>query len=286
MANVTTTTPAGLPANLLDQIAKGIAENRAPASVAGGGKPLLRLLRDGIWVFGQENIEVQEGSRWAVNPMQLAHGWVCWIDGGPNAKNELAGEVMGPMWEPRVPRPAPIDATPFKEQFGCDLKCLTGDDAGIEVAFKTPSDGGIRAMVKLRDDIQRHLVNGGAAFPCPVVELEQESYNHSKWGKIYKPILNIVGWCDMNGAMAGENLGAIEPPAPTPAPEPAQPQRQRQRRAPVSQPSATSANPPADPFVPTHPPREAPQPTQQVHAQQAAPTQPAHTGQRRRPAAR
>src|SRR4029079_2220176 len=113
-----------------------------------------------------------------------------------------------------------------KEQFGCDLKCLTGDDAGIEVAFKTPSDGGIRAMVKLRDDIQRHLVNGGAAFPCPAVALEHEGYTHPKGGKIYKPILNIVGWCDMNGAMAGDNLGAVEPPAPTPAPEPAQPQRQ------------------------------------------------------------
>jgi hypothetical protein len=103
MSNVTTTNPAGLPATMLEQIAKGIAENRAPTSVAGGGKPLLRLLRDGIWVFGQENIEVQEGSHWAVNPMMLVHGWVCWIDGGPNAKNELAGEVMGPMWEPRVP---------------------------------------------------------------------------------------------------------------------------------------------------------------------------------------
>jgi hypothetical protein len=275
MSNVTTTTPAGLPATMLEQIAKGIAENRAPTSVAGGGKPLLRLLRDGIWVFGQENIEVQEGSRWAVNPMMLVHGWVCWIDGGPNAKNELAGEVMGPMWEPRVPRPAAIEATPFKEQYGCDLKCLTGDDVGAEVTFKTPSDGGIRAMVKLRDEIQRHLINGGAAYPCPVVELEQESYNHSKWGKIYKPILQIVGWCDMNGQMAGAAAPAIEQAAPA-APEPAKPVRQR--RAPVSQPSATSAasaTPPADGFVPTHPPRKEPLPTQQVH-----------TGQRRRPAAR
>lgn len=277
MSNVTTTTPAGLPATMLEQIAKGIAENRAPTSVAGGGKPLLRLLRDGIWVFGQENIEVQEGSRWAVNPMMLVHGWVCWIDGGPNAKNELAGEVMGPMWEPRVPRPAAIEATPFKEQYGCDLKCLTGDDVGAEVTFKTPSDGGIRAMVKLRDEIQRHLINGGAAYPCPVVELAQESYNHSKWGKIYKPILSIVGWCDMNGAMAGEQpQAAIEATGTPPAPEPTKPARQR--RAPVSQPSAASAasaTRPADAFVPTHPPREEPLPTQQVH-----------TGQRRRPAAR
>jgi|KBSMisStandDraft_5_1062788.scaffolds.fasta_scaffold189028_1 hypothetical protein len=275
MSNVTTTNPAGLPATMLEQIAKGIAENRAPTSVAGGGKPLLRLLRDGIWVFGQENIEVQEGSHWAVNPMMLVHGWVCWIDGGPNAKNELAGEVMGPMWEPRVPRPAAIEATPFKEQYGCDLKCLTGDDVGAEVTFKTPSDGGIRAMVKLRDEIQRHLINGGAAYPCPVVELLEESYQHSKWGKIYKPILSIVGWCDMNGQMAGAAAAQVEPPAaaPAPAPEPAKPQRQR--RAPVAPTTLGVQAGTGDGFVPTHPPREEPLPTQQVH-----------TGQRRRPAAR
>jgi hypothetical protein len=282
MANVTTTKPAGLPGDLLARITSGIAENRAPTTTAGGGKPLLRLLRDGIWVFGQENIEVQDGSYWAVNPMQLTHGWVCWIDGGPNAKNELAGEIMGPMWEPRVPRPAPIGATPFKEQFGCEMRCLTGDDAGIEIQFKTPSDGGIRAMVKLRDEVQRHLTNGGAAFPCPVVELTQEHYNHSKWGKIYKPIMNIVGWCDMNGLMEGEAPEAIEAPeepAPEPEPEPeVAPVKTRQRRAPAAPPAA--AAPPLEP-------RPEPVPTQAARQRQAPPeAAPAHTGQRRRPAAR
>jgi hypothetical protein len=267
MANLTTTTPAGLPATLLEQISKGIAENRAPTTTMGGGKPLLRLLRDGIWVFGQENIEVQDGSRWMVLLQELKHGWVCWIDGGPNAKNELAGEIMGPMWEPRVPRPGPIEGSAFKEQFGCELRCLTGDDAGIEVLFKTPSDGGIRAMVKLRDEIQRHLVNGGANFPCPVLELAQEDYQHSKWGKIYKPVLTIVGWCDAEGRMAEDKAPAIEQAAPEPA-KPA-----RQRRAPVAQASAATQAPVA--AAPAVEPRPEPVPTQAVH-----------TGQRRRPAVR
>jgi hypothetical protein len=262
MADIVTTKPAGLPADMLSKIASGIAENRAATSVAGGGKPLLRLLRDGIWVYGQENIEVQDKSRWAVNPMQLSHGWVCWLDGGPNAKNEMAGEIMGPMWEPRVPKPAPVGNTPFKEQFGCELKCISGDDAGVEVQFKTPSDGGIRAMIKLRDEVQRHLANGGAAFPCPVLELTEESYNHSKWGKIYKPIMDIVGWCDMNGTMEGEAAPQLAAAAPEPDPVPEPPKAARARRAPAAAAEAAPA-------------REEPLPTQQVH-----------TGQRRRPAAR
>jgi hypothetical protein len=250
-------------------------------------------------VFGQEDMDVQEGSRWAVNPMQLAHGWVCWIDGGPNAKNTLAGEIMGPMWEPRVPRPAPIEGNAFKEQFGCEMKCLNGDDAGVEVLFKTPSDGGIRAMVKLRDEIQRHLANGGAAFPCPVLELKEESYQHGKWGKIYKPVLEIVGWCDMNGRTATtpspESAATAIPPEPGPypedelddmlddklkaKPEPAPvPVRTRARRAPAkptpaqldAEASAILKNAGAESMTRAEP----------------LPTQAAHAGQRRRPAAR
>ena len=71
MADLTTTKLAGIPATMLGTDHQGHCREPGPTSVAGGGKPLLRLLRDGIWVYGQENIEVQEGSHWAVNPMQL-----------------------------------------------------------------------------------------------------------------------------------------------------------------------------------------------------------------------
>jgi hypothetical protein len=95
-----------------------------------------------------------------------------------------------------------------------------------------------------------------------VLELTEESYNHSKWGKIYKPIMDIVGWCDMNGTMEGEAAPQLAAAAPEPDPVPEPPKAARARRAPAAAAEAAPA-------------REEPLPTQQVH-----------TGQRRRPAAR
>ena len=73
---------------------KGIADTRADLSVSAGGKPLLRLLRTGQFVFGQNNEPVEKGSEWAVNLASLARGWVCWGDG------ELLGQVMATVQVP------------------------------------------------------------------------------------------------------------------------------------------------------------------------------------------
>ena len=63
MNDLTKRDEAGLPADFLQKLSSGIAESRATTIIAGGGKPLLRLLKGGHWVFGQGNEEVQPGSR-------------------------------------------------------------------------------------------------------------------------------------------------------------------------------------------------------------------------------
>ena len=114
--NDTTKMSGGVPAipdDFANQLGAGIAESRATTRLA-SGKPFLRMMKSGDWVFGQTNEEVQPGSHWAVNIMSLAHGWCCWVDTG--SKNELKGEVMDSMTRPKPPRPGPIDGTPFAEQ--------------------------------------------------------------------------------------------------------------------------------------------------------------------------
>ena len=100
--NIATKTQNSLSTDLVSKLVSGIAESRATTVVAGGGKPLLRMLKSGDWVFGAGNEEVQDGSHWVINVMSLGHGFTCWVEGAGSAKNELRGEVM--VFEPMAVR--------------------------------------------------------------------------------------------------------------------------------------------------------------------------------------
>ena len=231
---MTTNLPDVLPSDFVKSLMNGIADSRAGSTTGYSGKPLLRLMKSGEWVFGQENIEVQEGSRWCVNVMSLEHGWTCWVDNG--SKNKLAGEVMAPVNVPRPPKPPPVDGTDYKEQRNMELKCLDGEDAGTEVIYKASSYGGLKAISKLMDEIYRQLARD-PHHPCPVLELRSDSYPHCKWGQVVEPILAVVGWADMNGRLEGapEFASPTRPPAaPAPAAEVAA--VVRRRRVEIAQP--------------------------------------------------
>lgn len=179
--------------DLLTKLKSGIAESRATTVIA-GGKPILRMLRDGQWVYGQKNDIVQENSSWAINPLSIGHGWVCWTNHvGAGTKNSMVGEVMAPVHEPKPPRPANVDNWPFTEQRIFDLRCMDGEDAGVEVMYKNNSLGGMQAVDKLLGELQDQL-NKNPAFPCPVVQFFNDSYPHQKYGKIYVPIFAIQNW--------------------------------------------------------------------------------------------
>ena len=208
-----------LPQDFAAKLMSGIAESRA-TTLIGGGKPFLRMLKSGEWVFGGTNEEVQPGSRWAINVMTLAHGWSCWVEGAGSSANSLAGEVMASMTAPKPPRPPDIDGVPYKDQRTMDLKCIDGDDAGTEVIHKITSLGGIKAVDGLLAAIYAQLATS-PDYPCPVVTFAKDYYDHKKWGRIYTPIYNVVGWADMNGQLQGDAqpalpLGTPSKPAKTP----------------------------------------------------------------------
>jgi hypothetical protein len=72
--NITPSGSRSLSADMASRLRSGIAESRA-TTILPGGKPILRLLKSGSWVFGQNDDDVQIGSEWAINPMQIGHGW-------------------------------------------------------------------------------------------------------------------------------------------------------------------------------------------------------------------
>lgn len=202
------------------------AENLANAmrnvqnEVGVGGITILKCDKTGCWVFGTDNTEVEEGSTWAVNPFSFVHGYIAWGDG------EVLAEHMAPITAPKPEvGAAPADAAKgWEVQLGFMLKCLSGDDSGMEARYTTTSVGGKRAIQMLAQKIAEQ-VEVDATHPVPVVELLSEHYQHKKYGKIYSPKLKVVDWVGMDG------LKDEEPPLLEAAKEEAPAPERRRRRS-------------------------------------------------------
>jgi hypothetical protein len=83
------------------------------------------------------------------------------------------------------------------------MKCLTGEDAGMEVRYTTTSVGGKKAVQALAVDIATQ-VEKDQSKPVPVVELGKEHYAHKSYGRIYTPVFSIIDWASMDGAVTAE----------------------------------------------------------------------------------
>ena len=255
------TTTSHLPANFGDSLMAGIDETRSTIN-ATGGKPFFKLKKSGVFVFGAKDEEMQKGSRWAVNCASLQRGWVCWGKG--SAQGTLLGQVMASINAPQLPRPAPVNGHDYEEQFGFEMVCLNGDDAGQPVLYKSNSYGYKQAYDQLLADIRARWSVDQTSY-WPIITLRAEPYDHKQYGEIFNPIFTVVAWADAEGNIAGQTVPKIEKPVEAavaaPAPEP-----KRQRKAPLTE--ATEFRSSA-----------------QVEAASDEPA-PAPVGQRRRPAAR
>jgi len=209
MSNITAFSGANLPsvASLADNL------RNISAGVSGGGDVLLKMDKTGHWVFGADQTEVEDDSKWAVNPFSFVHGFIAWGDG------EVVGERMVPVSQP-LPElePAPPQAKRgWETQVGFSLKCMSGEDEGLDVRYSVTSVGGKKAVQKLALDIAAQ-VEKDQSRPVPVVRLKKEHYTHKSYGRIYTPVFEIVEWVGMNGAAAGSDE-AVPPAAEADAPE-------------------------------------------------------------------
>lgn len=162
-----------------------LGSSMAQHSTSGGGDDLLKLTKEGYWVYGADAIEPEEGSQWAINPSSFSHGWIAWDNG------EIAGEVMASALGPMPEKPA--DGNKYDEQLACQLMCMTGDDKDKQVIYKTTSMGGKKAIGKLANAIATQAAENPDAV-IPVVTLGVDSYQHKKYGKIYTPEIDIAEW--------------------------------------------------------------------------------------------
>jgi hypothetical protein len=237
----------GLPANAED-LAKNLQTMNQNLVGSSGGMPFLRLLKSGLFAYGAEKIEPEEGSQWAVNPFSLCHGFAAWGDG------ELLDERMVPFNQtPPLRSELPDYGQPWNQQVSMQLQCLTGEDKSIVVMYKGTSTGLRNATKKLIDEI----ISQAQIDPdhiVPVVQLEVDSYEHKKYGEIFVPLLEVERWININNGQAAAAESApeaerkdepnVEPEqAATSEPEPEKPRRRRRKKTEAVATSEAEAEP-------------------------------------------
>ena len=208
----------------------GVAQTRASMPVMSGGTPYLRLLRDGKWAMGAEDSEIVDGTEAIINPLSIQHGYSCWTDRGPKeGKNEKLGEEMWKITQPKpmantldeMTDPRTHAPCKWKDQMSFELKLLDGKYKDEQTLYSATSVGGLRLVDTLMKALETQL-DTGSMYIFPIVRIGSDSYQHSSYGKTYTPVMEIVGWADMNGNEEG--IDADEAPAPEPeveAPAPA-----------------------------------------------------------------
>jgi hypothetical protein len=171
------------------------------------GVAIIKMDTGGHWVFGADQTEIEEGSTWAVNPLSFVHGFIAWGDG------EVLGEKMvgiaNPL--PELDEAPPGAKKGWESQVGMSMKCVSGDDKGLEARYTVTSVGGKRAVqtlaVALADQVEKDQ-----SKPVAIVRLKKDSYQHKSYGKIYTPVFEIVEWMSMDGE-APEAAPTEEAPA-------------------------------------------------------------------------
>ena len=180
---------AGLPAVQTLSTALRSLETVAPMQSA-----IIKMDRTGHWVYGADQTEAEDDARWAVNPFSFTHGFIAWGDG------EVLAEKMAPVTQP-LPE---LDAAPpgakkgWESQVGMSLKCLSGEDEGLECRFTTTSVGGKRAVQTLAVAIAAQ-VDKDPTKPVPIVKLKKDHYTHKSYGKIFTPVFEVLEWVSMDG---------------------------------------------------------------------------------------
>lgn len=224
---------ANLPANITN-MAQALAASVASTGGASGSDLYMKFTKYGEWMYGSDNTETEEGSVWAVNPMGFMHGFISWGSKARGNPSVMTGERLVPATHPMpLEGELPDVNGDWSKAVAIQLRCTSGEDEGLQVLFKTNSHGGRKAYAALLQAVVEQI-GKGVAECVPLVDLKSDNYMHKEYGKIFTPVIEIVGWSTMDGEAAAPAAPAIEEqaeePEPAQAPE-AEATRRRRRKA-------------------------------------------------------
>jgi hypothetical protein len=168
------------------------------------GWPLLKFTKQGEFAISDvENILA--GTRCIAHADEITLGWIKWVDGRPDERR--VGRVADKFVPPQRselgdddPRQWELqdDGTrrdPWQFQMTVPISRL---DTGETYEFATSSKGGLACVGKLTRAYGRR-VQEEKTPGLPIVELKADHYKHRTYGKIFTPLMIIVGWTDGDG---------------------------------------------------------------------------------------
>ena len=210
MSNLTTFSGANLPS--VKSLATAL--RTIETDVGGAGTVIIKMDKTGHWVFGADQTEIESDSTWAVNPFSFVHGYIAWGDGEVLAEKMVS--VSQPL--PELEAAPPSAKKGWETQVGMSIKCLDGEDKGMEARYTTTSVGGKKGVQALAVAIATQ-VEKDQEKPVPVVQLGKEHYTHKSYGRIFTPIFKVLEWVGMDGeAPAEEAPEALDAPEAEAAP--------------------------------------------------------------------
>ena len=214
MSDTTAVAAAQAAQGALAGLKKAAAKTKEELPAVTGMHPYLKLEKTGNWVYGPEDIEVQEGSLWAINPLSFKHGWTCWTSypSDMKKKNENKGKVMVPLGadKPEVENltqymdPDGLNngqPWPWTAAMSVELTCLNGEDEGTVVVYDTNSTGGVRLLSAYFDKMMAHL---DTEDPVAIVTLDSDSYKHQTYGKVITPLFEYEDWVGLDEVLDGK----------------------------------------------------------------------------------
>lgn len=184
------------------------------ASLQGDMKPILKFDK-GDWLFGQDKVDVPVGTEIAANIWEMNIGWIRWHDkklqerlmvsvnsGAKPASRDALGHLDKDLWERDKKTQEPIDPWAFTMEI--PARGLSGDK--LECILSGSSKGWQGACKRLLDTFGKsYRENMGKT---PIVKLSVDSYDHSSYGRVKVPVMELTGW------KTAEELNAATAPEP------------------------------------------------------------------------
>jgi len=212
-------------------LANALALRSQSLSSGATGGPFIKLIQTGAWIYGADDLEVQEGSQWAVNPHSFSEGFIAWGVGEVIDERMALMTSTQPIVKSDLPE-VPKAEKGWQKQVGFIMVCLTGDDKGVQVSFKTSSAGGVKGVTSLIEAVVGQLGVDESKIQ-PVVILEESHYVHKDWDrKIYNPVFSVQSWMSVDSTEAPvTEIARLAPAEPEKASSASSAVRKRRRPA-------------------------------------------------------
>jgi hypothetical protein len=171
------------------------------------GAPFVRFSKQGEFAISDTET-IPAGTRCVAHCEEISFGWRKWLD------NKVVDTRMGLVADRFVPAQRRDLGDTDEDQWEIQddgsrrdpwqLNAsvpLTRLDTGETYLFSVSSKGGLRCINGLTRTYGSRVKAKGEAAGNPIVELQPDSYKHRTYGKIFFPLLHVVGWTDASGKL-------------------------------------------------------------------------------------